>query len=142
MLTKEQKKEIRNINLFEELVFNKKGISLDNKKKVYIPDVWELKEQAIKRIKDKGFSKIERVEPDYANCVIRIFNKKEVGFGVNVITNVYGYNCFTKENGKWVSESCNKFEMDFEKYKVGYWLCSDEYITYDCDFVDVYVKIS
>lgn len=142
MFTKEQKENIRTINLFEEFYGNKKGVSFHNKKKVHIPDVWELKEQVIKSIIEKGFSKVERVEPKNANCIIRIFNNRKVEFGRDVMTNIYGFNCFVKEGGKWISESCNKFEINFEKYEVGYWLCPDEYVTYDCDFVDFYVKIS
>jgi len=141
MFTKEQRKDIRNINSFEEFYGNKKGVSFHNKKKVHIPDVWELKEQAIKRIIDIGFSQVQRVEPRHANCIIRIFNKRNVELGRDVMTNIYGFNCFVKEDGKWVSESCNKFEISYEKYKVGYWLYPDEYVTYDCDYADFYVKI-
>ena len=142
MFTNEQRIKIRNINSFEEFYGNKKGVSFHNKKKVHIPNVWELKDEAIKRILEKGFTKVERVEPKRANCIIRIFNNHKEELGRDIMTEIYGFNCFVKEDGKWVAEGCNKFEINFEKCEVGYWLCPDEYVTYDCNFTDFYVKIS
>jgi len=141
MVTKEQKKKIRRINQFEAFYKEVEGIPFQSNQAVHIPDVWAIKQVAINRILKLGFDNVSTVEPKYANCIIRIFTKRHFKYEMGEIHNVYGFNCFVKENGIWLSESNNLFKINFLKHVITCWLSQDESVDYDCDFVDCYVRI-
>ena len=142
MVTKEQRDDIRSIKFYSEFVGTKEGISFDNKKKVHIPGMLELKDMAFKRIIETGYSKIERVKPSLANCIVRVFYWRQNGISKNVMSCVYGYNCYVKENQKWLTGLDGNLEINFSEHKIGRWVCPDDYIVYNCDFADFYVKIT
>ena len=141
MITKEQKQKIRRINQFESFYNETEGIPYRGKQSIKIPDVWEIKQDAISKILRLGFNEVKMVSPKEANCIIRVFTKRHFKYEMGEVHNLYGFNCFVKENGTWLSESNNVFKIDFSKHVITCFLCQDESVEYDCDFVDCYVKI-
>ena len=135
--------KIRGVKIYEYASREIRGKAIDYKGKEFIiPQLSELKAEIFKKIYDLGFENIEIVSPNKANCLIRIFQKLhyEHDFSIN---NVYGVNCYVLKNGKWILESDgNEFPLDYSKEKIKHWICQDDYIVFDMDFLDLYVKIS
>lgn len=141
MLTREKKEMIRRTNMFEATYKEKDGIAYLNQKPIEIPDVWEIKREAMKQILSIGFSRIKLVEPKNANCIVRIFTKRHFKYENYEIHNVYGFQCFVKEKGVWLSDIGNIFKMNFEKCEIIHYLLDNESVEYNCDFIDCYVKV-
>ena len=145
MLTKKQREKIRNTNYLEIYNFEEKGLSIQFKEKVHIPSFVELKNIAFNQILLKGFSKVEQVSPNNANCIIRIFCKMHCYDEFIKTHNLYGFYCFTKgKRNKWISYSQSQkvIELDFSDMTLHFLICQDQYVDYNCDFLDCYVKIS
>lgn len=143
MLSPNQRKSIRRIYLFEYACRERNGqpITLEGSSFV-LPSLNEVKESVFQEILKLGFSNIERVEPNKANCIVRVFQKLHYHYRDNLIYNVYGASCYTLNNaGQWVT-SLADFKIDYSKYILKHWLCQDEYIDFDLDFFDCYVKVS
>lgn len=143
MLSKKQKESIRRISLFEYACKEKKGqpIALDGSNFI-VPSLNEVKESVFVEIFKLGFSNIERVEPNKANCIVRVFQKLNYHYDYGLTYNIYGATCYTLNNaGRWVTSS-DEIEIDYSKHIITHWLCQDEYIDFDLDFFDCYVKVS
>lgn len=146
MLSIGQKKEIRRICFFEYACREKDGKPItDHDKEFVIPSLNEIKESIFKEILKLGFSSIERVGPNNANCIIRVFQKSHYHYDDVLTYNIYGAACFTQKSGQWVTSSfggSQDFKINFSQYIVRHWLHQDEYIDFDLDFFDCYVKVS
>jgi len=146
MLSQRQRKNIRRINLFEYACEEKKGIPVHlGGKEFIVPSLDEVKESVFQEILNLGFSSIERVEPNKANCIIRVFQKLHYHYRDNLTYNIYGATCFTLKHGKWVTSpfgNVQDFKIDYSKHIINHWLSQDECIDFDLDFFDCYVKIS
>lgn len=149
MLTKSQKEKIRSINLFEYAIKEKKGKAINwDGSEFVLPTLRQVEDSIYEQILKMGFTKIERVAPNQANCIIRVFQKLHYPYpmwpGREDIYNVYGAACFTLRSGKWISTGFNTegHEINYSEWKIRHWLCQDEYIEFDFDFFDCYVKIS
>lgn len=96
MLSKSQRESIRCIGLFQYACREKKGqpIALDSSNFI-VPSFNEVKESVFQEILKLGFSNIERVGPNKANCIIRVFQKLHYHYDTDLIYNIYGFNCFT-----------------------------------------------
>lgn len=159
MLSKAQKEKLRNIHIYEIACEEKNGIAIIRKrvpkvkrgKKTFstveedfiVPSPYQIAESVFKQILVCGFSKVERVSPTNANCIIRVFQKLHYAYEFDQIFNLYGANCFVKSGMYWISEfDSGTFHLDYSKSLIGQWLCQDEKITFDAEFVDFYVKVS
>lgn len=143
MLSKSQRESIRCINLFKYGCREKKGkpITLDGKEFI-IPSLSEVIESVSQEILKLGFSNIERIKPNKANCIIRVFQKLHYHYDNDLTYNVYGYTCYTLNNaGEWVTSKAH-FKIDYSNHIIRHWLCQDEYIDFNLDFFDIYVKVS
>ena len=159
MLSKEQKKKLRNIHIYELASKEKNGVAIIQKsmskvkrgketfstveEELFIPSPYQLTESVIKQILACGFSTVEKVSPSDANCIIRVFQKLHYEYEFDLIFNMYGADCFVKGSTGWISE-CNgdTFPINYSKCLIGQWLYQDEKVTFDADFVDIYVKVS
>lgn len=159
MLSKEQKEKLRNINMYEISYIEKKGIAIVEKtvknvkrhketsstveEEFIIPSPYQIAESIFKQILGCGFSKVERVSPRNANCIIRVFQKLHHEYEFGIVFNLYGANCFIKSGTSWISEcEGNTFQLDYNEYLVSQWLYQDEKITFETEFIDIYVKVS
>ena len=155
MLSKEQKEKLRTIHIYEIACEEKNGIAIIRKRipkvnecyifeeKFIIPSPYQIAESVYKKILACGFSKVERVSPNNANCIIRVFQKLHHEYDINHIFNIYGARCFVNNDRDWISEcSLGTFHLDYSKCLISQWLYQDEKITFDAEFVDFYVKVS
>lgn len=143
MLNQEQRDAIRKITIHDYSYKEKNGKPIDEDGKEFIiPHLSELKKSIFEQILKLGFSKIERVHPLKANCVIRLYQKLHYVYEDDYIYNLYGAICFTKKSGIWIHSSSSDFELNHSIYLLRHWIFQDEYIDFDCDFFDCYVKIS
>ena len=143
MLSEKQKKMLRSIQIYEIANEEKNGIAVVRKKKFVVPNSYELFESVKKEILGSGFSKVERVSPGTANCIIRVFQKLHYKYEFGWIFNMYGTYCFVKDGVNWISESCGyTFHLNYSQCMVGQWIYQDERVDFDADFVDFYVKVS
>lgn len=135
--------KISGVKIFEYASQERKGKAIDYKGKEFIiPQLSDLKAEIFKKIYDWGFEKIEIVSPNKANCLIRIFQKLHYKYDCSIY-NVYGVSCYVLKNGKWMLESDgDEFQLDYSKEKIKHWICQDDYIVFDMDFLDLYVRIS
>lgn len=127
---------VNNVNL---------GIVKDGKpvdcclKNVMIPSMEEIAEEAMGKLKKKGFS-VKRVSPRKANCVIRVFRNEE---GMEYEDNKYwsyGTDAFLKTiEGK---RSSYDTIIDYTQYRLNWWIYQDESLIMVPNFVDYFVKIS
>lgn len=106
-----------------------------------IPSFVEIKETIFNQLRASGFSHINFVHPSKANCIVRIFKSLNYKYE-DVFYDIYGAHCFTRKSGKWISMSKGgEFEIDFSKFEIRHWLFQDEYIDFNIDFFDCYLKI-
>lgn len=160
MLSKEQKEKLRNINMYEISYIEKKGIAIIDRtiekkskrgkktistieEEFIIPSPYQIIESIFKQILGCGFSKVERVSPDNANCIIRVFQKLHHEYEFGIVFNLYGADCFVKSSNGWISESDGStFQLNYTEHLINQWIYQDEKITFKTDFMDVYVKVS
>lgn len=143
MLSKKQKESIRRIYLFEYACRERNGQPITLKGNNFVvPSLNEIKESVFQEILKLGFSSIEQVEPNKANCIVRVFQKLHYHYDTDLTYNVYGASCYTlSHTGQWIT-SLADFKIDYSKHILRHWLCQDEYIDFDLDFFDCYVKVS
>lgn len=161
MLSKEQKEKLRNIHIYELACEEKNGVAIIRKsvpkvkrgketfstieEEFVIPSPYQITESIFKQILGCGFSKVEKVSPDNANCIIRVFQKLHHEHEFGVVFNLYGADCFVKSGNAWISE-CesrgNTFRLNYTEHLIDQWLYQDEKVTFKTDFMDVYVKVS
>ena len=144
VLSKKEYERIRNIHFYKRSFFEKNGFPVDSKgKKIEFPSLEELYKIAVKQILSEGFREVNRVSPDDANCIIRVFNKCHYPYSRKSIHNLCGFMCFTKNsNNIWTSTCGNsQIELNFSKFIQRQYIFQDEYIDYNCDFFDSYVYV-
>ena len=107
-----------------------------------LPRMEELQNLAFTQLEKHDFI-VERVLPNNANCIIRVFNKLNF-LHDNQLRNVVGFNCFTKKTTRWTSVSVESAELNYDWTKCQILLPahSGEHILYDCEFFDTYVYVS
>lgn len=159
MISKEQKEKLRQIGMYKISYVEKDGIPLIRKKvpevengkttnstiyeEFVVPSPYQIAESIFQQILDCGFSKIERVSPAKANCIVRAYQKLHYEYEFDQIFNMYGAECFVKDNVGWISEvNDSTFHLDYSHCKIGQWLYQDEKVIFDTDFVDFYIKVS
>lgn len=144
MLNNSQKEGIRELRIYNYSCKEKEGIPLDNKGNIFkVLTFTEILEELSKQILKLGFSKIERVEPKKANCLIRVYQKLHYKYDYYWIYNVYGGFCYTLKAGKWVTTNgFDNYEINYSKCITGHWIYPDEFVEFNCDFCDYYVKVS
>lgn len=144
MLNNEQKERLRQIEIFELAEKERKGkpITRDGKEFI-VPSFEKIREDIFALILQNGFSKIERVAPNEANCLIRVFKKHHYAYDYcpNVMINLYGAICFVVKDDNWIC-SDEKYVIDYSEHKVRYWLCIDDSNAISTDFFDIYTKVS
>ena len=133
ILSKNESEKIREISFLK--------IS-SSTKEIALPSQEELLKMAFQRISNKGFF-IERVAPNDANCIIRVFSKHDYPYN-SEIYNLCGFNSFTKKFNNWMSISTrgDDFQLDYTKSLHRLWLYQDEYLDLECDFFDCYIRIN
>lgn len=161
MLSKEQKEKLRKIHIYELATEEKDGVAIIPKtvqKKKFgkeksvcveevfvVPSPYEIRNSVFEQILECGFSKVERVSPTDANCIVRIFQKLHHEYEFGMVFNMYGADVFVKDDTTWATE-CNCYQkgypIDYEKCLINQWLYQDEKVTFDAEFVDFYVKVS
>lgn len=143
MLSKKQKETLRNIQIFEIANEEQNGVAVVKNEEFIIPTPYDLLESVKKKILESGFSKVERVSPSAANCIIRVYQKTHYEYLYGWFFNMYGTFCFVKDGVNWISESLgNTFHLDYSQCIVGQWIFQDERVSFDTDFIDFYVKVS
>ena len=159
MLSKEQKEKLRKIHIHEVSYEEKKGVPIVHKlvqkakrnKEEYwkevvfkIPSTYEIFEDVIVRILANGFSKVERVAPANANCIVRVYQKLHYDYDSSMIFNLYGADVFVRHGSRWTSEcegAGREFYLDYTKCLVGQWIYQDEEVIFDTDFIDFYLRV-
>ena len=143
-LTEKQKETLRNISILEySNRENRKGRPLKpGNAEFKMLSTQQIFALICEKITQNGFSKVKRVSPNEANCLIRVFKKQHYAYDdcPNMMINLYGANCFVLKNGNWVC-SDDKYLLDYSEHKVRYWLCIDDSNTISTDFFDVYTKV-
>ena len=139
MLTGERKRILEDTTIFRCSSKDKNGKPVTfYGTEFIIPSFPEIKEEICKKILKLGFSNVEIVKPSKANCIIRVFQKLHYKYEDNQIYSLYGAFCYVR--------SANGFEhqqsiLDYSECVIRYWMFQDEYIDFNCDFFDCYVKI-
>lgn len=168
MLTREQKQQLRNLSEFKFFFNERNGIVMDNtgEKTVHFPSTEEIRSNVFNQIRNLGFTSITVVNtPRKANVILRIVSKKHQPYDGKEIHNLYGNYCFVRYGFSWIitcphgeirktkvdspipfswlttSPCGNTFYRNAEKASIRIWFYQDEYVEYDCDFVDIYLKI-
>lgn len=142
MLNRRQKEKIRRIEIYKYSVRERRGKAVDDSGKEFkMLSFDEIRDEVYKMIREMGFSKIEYASPLNANCVIRVFQKKHYHYD-GMTYNVYGAQCFTKKDNQWTTKnSSGETKINFSKCKFIHWICQYDYIDFDFDFFDCYVRI-
>lgn len=168
MLSKQQKEKLRRIHIYESSSKEKNGVPIIEKRgsqskigkliegKMVVPSSYQLVDSVIAQILECGFSKVERVAPSDANCIIRVFQKLHYEYDRELIFNIYGADCFvreyfafgdrffSREESDWLTTDLNDetFSINFSKCSISEWLCQDEKVIIEADFFDIYVRVS
>ncbi len=145
MLTREQKQQLNELSYSQIFFSEHNGIPLDNvhREPVSIPDFTELQEYAFQTIRGLGFTSINLVMPWRANLIVRLFYKRHYPYDCLEMHNLYGYLCYTRSGLSWVTDSNRGNLVLFDPSKCVHrcWFYQDEYVDYDCNFIDFYLKI-
>lgn len=148
MLTREQKQQLNELNDFKFFFNERNGIALDNlsKEPVYFPNSKETLFRVIDQIRDLGFASITVLSSPTkykANVILRVYSKRHQPYDCKEIHNLYGHYCFVRHWFSWITTSPRGDTMhrNPKKASLRVWFYQDEYVDYDCDFVDFYLKI-
>lgn len=140
-LSATQRKILKNTQIYCYSHTEKKGQPLLNDRPFDMLNFPEIFEQVKDMIISEGFSSVKRVSPIRSNCIIRVFRTEHYVFEApNWVYNIYGANCYVKFLGTF--HTCNDFPIDYSSCKTRSWICQDEYIDFDHQFVDYYVYVS
>lgn len=158
MLTTKRKSKLRKIKIYVSSCEEVDGKPIIRKsflknhtgfvtiyEEIVIPPPYKISQYIFQKILDSGFSKIEKVSPSEANCVIRVFQKLHYEYDSEFTFNIYGAVCYVKDKTGWFSEN-NQDELiilDYSKFHFKEIISQDEQLKIiDADFVDIYVKVS
>jgi len=143
MLNAEEREKLRSLEIFKiYYAENKKGKPVDSSgKEVKVPSFLTLKNDMFVVIKCLGYT-IERTRnPEEAHIIIRVYHKLHVKKLDNMY-NLFGANCFTKEDGKWLAlnSTGRTFVLD-EECIVTFGICQDDYVEFECEYFDFFFKV-
>ena len=158
MLSNKQKEKLRRIHIYALASEEKDGVAIIRKQvskgepskeeksiieEVFVvPSTYEIAENVFKQILACGFSKVERVSPKDANCIVRVFQKLHHEYDSRTIFNMYGADVFVKNITKWTSEYCGEcYTLDYAECSILQSLEQDEDVKFNAEFVDFYLKI-
>lgn len=138
--TREKIRRIYSYNIYARE--NKKGKPVNGRgKEILVPSFVQIRNNVFEQINSLGFS-IERVRAaEQADCIVRVFQKRHYKHG-DYVFNVYGADCFTQESGKWLAAGRKHFELDDSKCIVEQCLRQGECASFECEYLDFYLKIS
>ena len=159
MFSREQKEKLWQIHIYEFTSEEKNGVAIKRKlvskgepgeeklsftEEIFVvPSTYKIAENVFKQILDCGFSKIERVSPTNANCIVRVFQKLHHVYDSYTIFNMYGADVFVKNMTIWTSKyRGERFTLDYAKCSILQCLEQDVDVKFDADFVDFYIKVS
>ena len=127
MLNTTQKECLKRITLYEHSAIEKNGKSITHKGTPFVvPTFVEIRDIVFKTILDKGFSNIDFVNPNKANCIVRVFIVRHFP-AEGLMFNAYGAQCYTKTFGQWYGKTFGQeLKIDFSKQVVRHWIFQDE----------------
>ena len=107
-----------------------------------VPCFTEIRDFIIQQIEILGFVVDTQAEKSKCNCIIRVFQDIDYDYGDSLIT-FYGASCFAPRAGQWVSHGLNgkEFKIDHNNCVWRSWIFQDEYIDFECEFEDFYIKV-
>lgn len=126
------------IQIWETTNEGKNGAVEEIGDEIILPSFEELFEKTTQKLLEKGYQ-IERIAPNKANCVIRVFKHECFETGV-VLTYIYGVRTYLK-TFKGMISSHNSF-IDYKNHEIKLVFCQDEYTIVKPNFVDYYVKLT
>lgn len=146
MLNEKQKEKLRKIKIYQSSEVAK--IFRDPDKDMLIPSFENILDIAFEQLLKNEFSKVERVAPDKANCIIRIYRKRNFEYESALLTtliHLYGADFFIlEEDGKWLGD--NFEEINPSEHIVQHYISPYRNPIFiadiPVDFFDVFVKIS
>lgn len=149
MLTREQKQQLRNLSEFKFFHNECNGIVMDDTGKEpvrFLPDSTEIFLDVCDKIRNLGFTSIKVLGSPVkykANVILRIYSKKHQPYDCKEIHNLYGHYCFVRHGFSWITTSPrgDAFRRNAKRAPIRIWFYQDEYVDYDCDFTDIYLKI-
>lgn len=143
MLTAKQKETLRNIQIFEYSSREEDGKPIThNGQEFQMLTCEEIRRKIFNKFASAGFSKIKFVNPLFANCVVRVFVLKHCKIDDDLVYNIYGAQCFTRKNCRWISfTKGGGFELNPSNCVVRHWLFQDEYIDFEMEFFDTYARV-
>ena len=140
MLNKDKSERIwKNLNIIETgIVKNKKTVAnrwipIECK----IPYIEDLSKSAISKLKELGFF-VERVEPQKANCIIRVFRDDNLKYEGDTHW-MYGVEVYIKTSNIFYSKF--NVKIDYATFKVRKWFFQDESTIMEPNFVDYYLRV-
>ncbi len=148
MLTNKQKEIIRKIKVFKSAEWEWNGKMIDGFGKEFsLPTSGEITEMAFGYLKNAGFSKVQRVSPNKANCIIRISGVNHLPYSGEYTINYFEVNYYTRKKNAWIMEDIlgNEYEINYSSHTNSFSLLDDNDppIIIDPDyFFDIYVKVS
>lgn len=85
--------------------------------------------------------KVERVSPFRANIIVRVYQVRHYKYDFGSIYNLYGADCYVKNWFKWYTENNGElFSLNHSKNCIRHWLYPDEYIDFNTEFIDIYLR--
>ena len=133
--------------MFSELERDGKNYRYVNgrREEFIVPQFSEILQAVYNKIHRAGFVKIEHCNPQNANCIIRVYQNLHCRFNFGTYY-MYGADCFTNENGVWLTESYSKrpIALKYDHYEVFKFVIAEEKIKvkFKTEFMDCYVRIS
>lgn len=143
-LNTHQREQLRNIRLYACSSQEKRGKPIINDMPFKMLEFQEIFENVKAAIISEGFSTVERVSPKKSNCIIRAYKTKHYKYDDVLTYNIYGSYCYVR-NGLFfttIDTQGDTFSIDYAHCRTRRWLCQDEYIDFDHEFVDFYVRVS
>ena len=140
MLNNKLKEKIRKVNDFKYSLHEENSVPVTiDQKEFVIPSFIELRKSVIEQLLEIGFDSVEPIAPKYANCIIRVFKCLHLRYETS-FCNAYGYCCYTRLDGEWLSASSSKdlVPINYSKHVQKLPLLSDECILFDTEFFDFY----
>lgn len=147
MLTNKQKAKIRDLRIFESAEQTENGKLINGFGKEFsMPEDDEIIEMAFKKLENAGFSKIKRVSPNKANCIIRISRTKNFLYQEFTI-NYFEVNFYTKKKNLWIMKDIegDEYTIDYSSHNVCFYVKSKDEppVVIEANFFfDLYVEVN
>ena len=106
---------------------------------VEIPHLEEIIAEAIENLKHTVKGSINRVNPFFANTIIRVYRHENMKIGEDIHW-IWGSKIYFKTMFNGYVDSDN-YELNFEEFILTKYLFQDESVILRPDFVDIYLKI-